>query len=108
MVQRITIYGWVINRDPIRGDGSGNLVDLVYFIADEARVEDIFSIVEHAGYKIISKKIAGTNVREADRITVENWNDHIKIGTEQMGSVSFDQNPVEPDRYNYPYSGGMI
>jgi hypothetical protein len=108
-MQRITIYGWIIAPpDPVHGGGSGSLVDLIYFISDEVRVEDIFGIIEHAGYKILSKKISGTNIREADRITVEDWSSHIKAGVENVGNVSFEQPTGQPDRYNYPYSGGMI
>jgi len=94
-LQRITIYGWVVNHDPVHGAGSGSLVDLVYFVSDDnINVSDIFSIVEHAGYKIISKKIAGTKIHESDRVIVENWNDHIKIGTEQIPPPRFEAPPT--------------
>jgi len=108
MVTRITIYGWVLQRDPIHGWGSGSLVDLVYFVSDDnIRVQDIFSIVEHAGYKLVSKKIAGTKIHEADRVTIDDWSSHIKVGAEKMESVSFEQPTGPYDRYNYPYSGGI-
>lgn len=108
MVSRITIYGWVLQRDPIHGWGSGSLVDLVYFVQDDnIRVSDIFHIVERAGYKLISKKISGTKIHESDRVIVESWNDHIKIGTEKMESVSFGEGSEQfNDRYNLP--GGII
>lgn len=101
MVNRVTIYGWVINHDPTRGWGSGTLVDLVYFVEDSVSVEDVFRIVRAAGYKIISKKIEGTKIHEKDRITVEDWNDHIKIGTERMTDTDFGGRSGY-DRYNVP------
>ena len=108
-MQRVTIYGWVLQKDPIHGWGSGSLVDLIYFIDENlVSVRDIFDIVERAGYKIISKKIAGTKTPEADRVTVENWNDHLKIGVEKLPEgTTFERSTGTPDRYNYPYSGGM-
>ena len=108
LVTRITLYGWVVVTDPIRGNGSGSLIDLVYWIDDDhVSVRDIFDIVEGAGYKMISKKITGTKTPEADRITIENWNDHIRLGTENVGAVNFEENKGQYDRYNYPYSGGI-
>ncbi len=123
-MQRITIYGWVINHDPVQGNGSGSLVDLVYFVSDDqVSVSDIFSIIEKAGYKMIAKGVYdedghqkyirdenGKNIKrliEHDRIEVENWDSHLKIGTEQIPSQSFKDNLTPYDRYNYPYGGGM-
>jgi hypothetical protein len=103
-LQRITIYGWVVSHDPVQGWGSGTLVDLVYFVNDNlASVEEIFAIVEHAGYKLISKKFPGTNIREADRISVDNWNEHLKIGVERMPDQSGQpEGAAYYDRYNPP------
>ena len=40
-------------------------------------------------------------MREADRVTVDNWDDHIRIGTERMGAVDFGEGGAY-DRYNPP------
>jgi hypothetical protein len=87
MTQRITIYGFIVDRADRRNYA---LVDLVYFVKDElARVEDIFAIVNSIGYNIVSKKIPGTNTREANRVDVEDWSDHIKIGVEKIETPEF-------------------
>jgi len=91
MVLRVTVYGWIVNLDPVRGPGSGVLVDLVYFIDDNIRVEDVLGIINQAGYKILSKKIAGTKIREQDRVTIDNWDEHLKVGTEHMENINFEQ-----------------
>jgi hypothetical protein len=103
MVLRITLYGWVVNNDPVLGPGSGVLVDLVYFISDMATVQDVLTIVNRAGYKMIAKRIGNmkSNPVEADRVTVEDWNEHIKIGTENVGNVNFNE-PGSYSRYNLP------
>jgi isopentenyl diphosphate isomerase/L-lactate dehydrogenase-like FMN-dependent dehydrogenase len=104
-MQRITIYGWIIQNDPIQGFGSGALCDLVYWVKDDlASVEEIFRIVENAGYKIISKKFPGTNIREKDRISVDNWNEHINIGIERMAPQGQPPERGYYDRYNPPRS----
>jgi hypothetical protein len=107
MVQRITIYGWVIEQyDPVRGHGSGSLVDLVYWVADDlVRPFDIFNIVERAGYKLIAKRIGNRKINpvEKDRVTIENWNEHIKIGIENMQQANFERTePGAYGRYNLP------
>jgi hypothetical protein len=118
---RITIYGWVITDSPTQGTGSGSLCDLVYFTSEKPSVSDIFSIIEGAGYKMVAKGVYDENghqlyttdpytgkrkrIIEADRIQVEDWSSHLKVGTEQVPSPNFEQNPPT-DRYNYPYSGG--
>ena len=120
MVQRITIYGFAINDDPVHGWGSGVLIDLVYFIDDnQVSVSDIFSIIEGAGYKMrpkwltddkgkaIVNQSTGKKIPEQDRVMVEDWNAHLKVGTERLPYTSFKDNLVPYDRYNYPYSGGM-
>ena len=95
LVTRVTLYGWVLQRDPVQGWGSGSLIDLVYFVQDDnISVQDIFRIVEGAGYKMVSKKISGTKIHESDRVIVESWNDHIKIGTEQIPPPSFEAPPT--------------
>jgi hypothetical protein len=99
MVQRITIYGWAIPRDPRTGQkGSGALVDLVYFIDDDnVRVSDIFQIIESAGYFITPKRIGGRySPVEQDKVIVEDWNRHITIGIEKNppGPASPGQGPA--------------
>jgi hypothetical protein len=98
-MQRITIYGWIQDK----GDRKNYaLVDLIYFVRDDlARVEDIFAIVKSIGYRIVSKKIPGTNIREANRVDVEDWSEHIKIGTEKIENPEFMAREGY-DRYNPP------
>lgn len=102
---RVTLYGWVIAHDPVHGWGSGSLVDLVYFVDSGdgyVRPEDIFRIVENAGYKMISKKIPGTTIRESDRIIVERWDEHLKVGVERVPAPAFREQPspyVSPTQY---------
>jgi hypothetical protein len=118
-MQRITIYGFAINDDPVHGWGSGVLIDLVYFIEDDhVSVSDIFGIIENAGYKMRPKWIvdnngkavhssSGKKIAEQDRVMVEDWNAHIKVGTERLPSQSYKDNLTQYNRYNYPYGGGM-
>lgn len=98
MGKRIVIYGWVIPIDRIRGPGSGALVDLVYFVDDQVDVGDVYRIIQHAGYKIIPKRIG--NRRDApveqDKIQVEDW-DNVIVGSEKL--------PEPENRYEYPPQG---
>ena len=102
---RITLYGWIIAHDPVQGWGSGSLVDLVYFVdSGEGYIQptDIFRIVESAGYKMISKKVSGTKMPEADRITVERWDEHLKVGVERVPAPAFKEQPspyAPPSQY---------
>jgi hypothetical protein len=86
LVSRIVIYGWAVPLDPRTGlKGSGSLVDLTYFVDDDrVTVQDIFQIIEGAGYFMTPKRIGGRySPVEQDKVTVENWNSHIKIGIEK-------------------------
>jgi len=86
MVTRIVIYGWAIPRDIRTGQkGSGSLVDLTYFVSDDrVTVQDVFQIIESAGYFITPKRIGGRySPVEQDKVTVENWDSHIRVGIEQ-------------------------
>ncbi len=95
MTVRITLYGWIIAHDPVHGWGSGSLVDLVYFCSDDVSTSDIFRIVENAGYKMIAKKVSGTKIPEADRITVERWDEHLKVGVERVPAPAFREQPSQ-------------
>lgn len=107
MVKRIVIYGWVVPVDRIRGPGSGALVDLVYFVDDEVSIRDVIGIIEHAGFKIIPKRIGNRRDSpvEADKVTIEDWENRISsitVGSEQLPETT----PTQPyDRYTYPTSG---
>jgi hypothetical protein len=118
MTWRVTIYGWVMKKDPVHGWGSGSLVDLVYFITDQVRYEDVLAIIKQANFKILAKgktdenghqiyDASGKRILEQDKVIIENWDDHLKVGVEKMESVKFQENQGQFDRYNYPYRGGM-
>lgn len=106
MVKRVTIYGWIVPQDKIRGPGSGALVDLVYFVDDEVSISDVIGIIQHAGYKIIPKRIGNRRDApvESDKVQIEDWENRITrnvtVGSEQM--------PANYDRYSYPYGGPNI
>jgi hypothetical protein len=93
MVKRITIYGWAIPTDRFGQKGSGSLVDLVYFVDDDnVTVQDIFGIIEGAGYNIRPKHIGGRySPVEQDKVQVEDWNPHIRNVT-----VGIENNPPGP------------
>ena len=86
MVQRVTIYGWLI--DPHRFQGSAYaLVDLVYFVDDNVTVSDILDIIKRqGGYRIIPKRIDNRldSPPEQDKVTIEEWDSHITVGTEKI------------------------
>lgn len=107
MVKRIVIYGWVVPVDRIRGPGSGALVDLVYFVDDMVSISDVIGIIEHAGYKIIPKRIGNRRDApvEADKVTIEEWQNRISnvtVGSEQLPEPRPNQ---AYDRYTYPTTG---
>jgi hypothetical protein len=85
MVKRIVIYGWAVPENRFGVKGSGSLVDLTYFVDDDrVTVQDIFGIIESAGYHIRPKRIGGKySPVEQDKVQVEDWNAHIKVGIEQ-------------------------
>lgn len=103
MINRITIYGWVVPVDRFRGAGSGTLVDLVYFVDDTVTVSEIISLIRTAGYKLIPKRVDNRryNPVEQDKVTVEDWSDHIIVGAERVGGPEYNPNE-NYDRYNYP------
>lgn len=103
MVKRITIYGWVVPQDRIRGPGSGALVDLVYFVDDEVSISDVINIIVRAGYKIIPKRFGNRRDAqvESDKVIIEEWDSNIK--NLKVGSEKVD--PIEYDRYSYPTTG---
>lgn len=109
MVQRVTIYGWLI--DPHRFQGSAYaLVDLVYFVDDYVTVSDILDVIKRqAGYRIIPKRIENLpqNLPEKDKVTIEEWDSHITVGTERVPQIEeARQQNAYIDRYNMP-QGGM-
>jgi len=100
MVKRIVIYGYAIPKDRIRGPGSGVLIDLTYFVDDEVRVEDVFNIVEKAGYRLVAKYVDNEKAKGREvpnRIDVEDWRDRVQsnvtVGSEQMPprEASYDE-----------------
>jgi hypothetical protein len=109
MTVRITIYGWVLAPDhPVYGKGSGSLVDLVYFVSDDVTVRDVLNVINYAGYKMIPKRIGNKRDSpvEQDKVTIDNWDDHIKVGVEQVPTPSFNNQPAPQEgiysRYNPP------
>lgn len=75
-LQRITIYGWAIPQDPIRGQGSGTLVDLTYIVDGDVSVEDVLNVINGAGCKFIVKRNAA-RAPEQDRVDIQN----LRVGT---------------------------
>lgn len=110
MVKRITIYGWVIPFDRVRGAGSGALVDLVYFVDDDVSISDVINIVKGAGYKLVPKRIGNRRDSpvEQDKVQVEDWENHIRrnvtVGSEQMPD-RYQPPTMDYDRYNLPPGG---
>lgn len=104
MVKRITIYGWAVPVDRVQGPGSGALVDLVYFVDDEVSISDVIGIVQHAGFKLIPKRIGNRRAApvEQDKVQVEEWGSHITVGSEKIPPESPPQN-----RYEYPGGSGI-
>ena len=113
MVKRIVIFGWAVPTDPRTGlKGSGSLVDLVYFVDDDrVTVQDIFQIIEGAGYFMTPKRIGGRySPVEQDKVQVEDWNPHLKVGIEQ--NPPGPQEPLvarygPPQRYGREQSGEL-
>jgi hypothetical protein len=112
MVKRIVIYGWIIPVDKLLGPGSGTLVDLVYFVDDEVNISDVIRIIQRAGCKIIPKRFG--NRRDApveqDKVSVDDWDDHITVGSERVSEQPVTTNPSDyggqgVDRYNMPMGG---
>ena len=104
MVKRITIYGWVIPVDRVQGPGSGALVDLVYFVDDEVSISDVIGIVQHAGYRIVPKRIGNRRDApvETDKVQIEDWENRITRNV----TVGSEQAPEQPtSRYEYPTRG---
>jgi hypothetical protein len=100
MVKRITIYGWVVPVDRVQGPGSGALVDLVYFVDDEVSISDVIGIVQHAGYKLIPKRIGNSRDApvEQDKVQIEEWENRIARDV----TVGSEQVPEPTTRYEYP------
>lgn len=90
MVKRVTIYGWAVPQDRVRGPGSGSLIDLVYFVDDEVSVSDVIGIIQHAGYKIIPKRLGNRRDApvESDKVQIEEWQSSpyasVTAGSEQL------------------------
>ena len=108
MVQRVTIYGWIVDDHRISGKAYA-LVDLTYFVDDYVTLTDIFDIIERrAGVHILPKWV--DNVRsqgqvEAPKVDVEPWDSHITVGTQRIEEAR--QQSIEyTSRYNLP-QGGM-
>lgn len=111
MVKRITIYGFAVPVDKVRGAGSGSLIDLVYFCSDEVSISDVLNIVNGAGYKLIPKRIGNQRAAqvEQDKVQIEDWDSHIThqnitVGSEQMPE-GYQQPAIDYGRYNYPQGG---
>jgi hypothetical protein len=104
MVKRICIYGWAIPVDKVRGTGSGQLIDLVYFVDDEVSVGDVLNIINQAGYKMVPKRVGNQRAApvEQDKVQIEDWQNNISqkvtVGSEQMP----ENYQINYDRYNRP------
>lgn len=109
-IWRITIYGFVITSDPVYGNGSGVLVDLVYFVDEPVDPATILDLIRRdRGHQMVAqyfRDASGNRHRVQDRVTVENWTEHIKVGTERMSEQQAIAQPGEPyeeyTRYNPP------
>jgi hypothetical protein len=94
---RVTIYGWAIPEDRLRGPGSGTFVDLVYFVDDSISVGDILDVIRSNGFKFIpvrypaSHPLAGQVM--ADKVTI----DEMTIGTEEIDPEDY------PDDFDLNY-----
>jgi hypothetical protein len=109
VLQRITIYGWVINKRGVHA-GDYALVDLVYFIKNEYPLSepDIFRIIERvAGTRIIPKYIENNPnlLPESDKVIVEEWGSHVTAGAERIEEIETQK---EYDRFNFPEGEGII
>jgi hypothetical protein len=104
LVKRVVIYGWAVPVDKVRGAGSGALIDLVYFVDDEVSIGDVLNIINHAGYKMIPKRIGNQRTApvEQDKVQIEDWEQHITKNV-TVGSEQLPENyQINYDRYNYP------
>ncbi len=80
MLQRITIYGWAIPQDAIRGTGSGTLIDLTYLVDGDITVEEVLNVINGAGCKFIVKRNSFTRAPEQDRVDIQ----EIRVGTQYL------------------------
>jgi hypothetical protein len=80
MVQRITIYGWAIPQNSIRGKGSGTLIDLTYLVDGDVTVEQVLNVINGAGCTFIAKKNTGTRIVERDRVDIQ----EIRVGAQYL------------------------
>lgn len=80
MLQRITIYGWAIPQNSIRGQGSGTLIDLTYLVDGDVSVEQVLNVINGAGCKFIAKKRTGTRTPERDRVDIQ----EIRVGAQYL------------------------
>jgi hypothetical protein len=87
MVQRITIYGYVIPEDRFRGPGSGTMVDLVYHVDDSVTVGEILNYINQSGFKMVPLRYRGSVVQ--DKVTIEDLNIGIEPVPEQHGPVIY-------------------
>lgn len=80
MLQRITIYGWAIPQDSIRGTGSGTLIDLTYLVEGDVSVEEVLNAINGAGCKFIVKRNSFTRAPEQDRVDIQ----EIRVGAQYL------------------------
>lgn len=96
MVLRVTVYGWGIPDDRLRGPGSGTFVDLTYFVDEDVTVGEILNAINQSGFKFIPFRYQGQVVQ--DKVTIEEINIGIEP-IEQPPEVTPDGRPYS----QYPY-----
>lgn len=79
-MQRITIYGWAVPQDSIRGTGSGTLIDLTYLVDGDVSVEEVLNTINRAGCKFIVKRNSFTRAPERDRVDIQ----EIRVGSQYV------------------------
>lgn len=79
-MQRITIYGWAIPQNSLRGAGSGTLIDLTYLVDGDVSVEEVLNTINGAGCKFIVKRSAYTKAPEQDRVDIQ----EIRVGSQYV------------------------
>lgn len=79
-MQRITIYGWAIPQDSLRGTGSGTLIDLTYLVDGDVSVEEVLNAINEAGCKFIVKRNVFTKAPEQDRVDIQ----EIRVGSQYV------------------------
>jgi hypothetical protein len=79
-MQRITIYGWAIPQDSLRGTGSGTLIDLTYLVDGDVSVEEVLNAINGAGCKFIVKRNVFTKAPEQDRVDIQ----EIRVGSQYI------------------------